>query len=208
MTVDRFLVTGIGGQGVILLTKILARIGFEDGVNLNTLETLGGMMRGGPVYVQATIGPPEHGAAVSYGSADVVVALEGYEGLRVASKFLKPGGLVFQNAKLVRVAGHYRTKRKPVSIERLPELYAELEARLLMVPATELAASAGNARLENLAMLGVLVQSGLFGLQADTSREVIGRSVPAGTEAGNLAAFEAGLAWAAAQTLPAELAPA
>lgn len=192
----RLVLTGIGGQGVILMSKIMAYAAFEDGLILNTLETLGGMQRGGPVYVQVRVGPPEEGAAVPYGTADAVIALEGYEGLRVASKFLRPDGIVYQNARLVQVAGHFRTKRKPLGLARLPEIYAQMNARLVMVPAAELATKAGNARLENLALFGAVVGADLLGIKAETARSVIARSVPRGTEEKNLEAFEAGYAWA------------
>lgn len=200
MNCDKLLVTGIGGQGVILLTKIMARTAFDDGVTMSTLETLGGMQRGGPVYVQVRVGPVEFGASVAYGTADAVISLEGYEGLRVASRFLKPGGLVVQNDKLVQVAGHFRTKRKPITTAQLPELFDRIDARLVLVPASELAASVGNTRLENLALFGAVVQMGLLGFRPETARKVIARSVPTGTEEQNLSAFEAGYRWVPAQT--------
>lgn len=199
MNIENFLVTGIGGQGVILMTKIMARAAFAEGITLNTLETLGALQRGGPVWVQARIGSVEYGASVAYGSADAVIALEGYEGLRVASKFLKPGGLVIQNERLVQVAGHFRTKRKPITLEQLPELFHQIGASLMLVPAHLLAEGVGNPQLENLVMFGVLVQMRLFGLKVQTAREVIAQSVPAGTDQTNLAAFEAGMKWAACQ---------
>lgn len=195
MNVESFVITGIGGQGVILLSKIVARAAFEDGLALNTLETLGAMQRGGPVYVQLRVGPSEYGAAVAYGTADAVVSLEGYEGLRIASKFLGPGGVVVQNERLVQVAGHFRTKRKPVTVEGLPELYRRIDAVPIMVPAADLAAKVGNSRLENLAMLGAVIRLGLLQVKPETACTVIERSVPRGTEQMNLAAFHAGYEW-------------
>jgi indolepyruvate ferredoxin oxidoreductase beta subunit len=195
MKVESFLITGIGGQGVILTSKIVARAAFEDGHTLNTLETLGAMQRGGPVYVQLRVGPSEYGAAIAYGAADAVIALEGYEGLRIASKYLKPGGVVAQNARLVQVPGHFRTKRKPVTVEALPELYRRIDAVPIMVPAAELATRVGNSRLENMAMLGAVVRLGLLQVKPETARAVIERSVPRGTEEMNLAAFQAGYEW-------------
>lgn len=195
MRAENLVITGIGGQGVILMSKIVARSAFESGLTLNTLETLGAMQRGGPVYVQLRFGEPEYGAAVAFGTADAVISLEGYEGLRIASKFLRPKGTVIQNAKLVQVAGHFRTKRKPVTVETLPELFARVDAVPVIVPAAEIAQRVGNSRLENLAMLGAVVRLGFLPFRPETVVNVIERSVPRGTEAINVEAFRAGHAW-------------
>lgn len=195
MKAESLVITGIGGQGVILMSKIVARAAFESGLTLNTLETLGAMQRGGPVYVQLRFGEIEYGAAVAFGTADAVISLEGYEGLRIASKFLRPGGAVIQNARLVQVAGHFRTKRKPVTVEGLPELFSSIDAVPVMVPAAEIAHRVGNARLENLTMLGAAVGLGLLPFPPETVVNVIERSVPRGTEAINVEAFLAGHAW-------------
>lgn len=195
MKAESLVITGIGGQGVILMSKIVARAAFECGLTLNTLETLGAMQRGGPVYVQLRFGETEYGAAVAFGTADAVISLEGYEGLRIASKFLRPGGAVIQNTKLVQVAGHFRTKRKPVTVEGLPELFSSIDAVPVMVPAAEIAHRVGNSRLENLTMLGAVVGLGLLPFRPETVVNVIERSVPRGTEAINVEAFRAGHAW-------------
>jgi len=197
MKAETLVITGIGGQGVILMSKIVARSAFESGLTLNTLETLGAMQRGGPVYVQLRFGETEYGAAVAFGTADAVISLEGYEGLRIASKFLRPGGTVIQNAKLLQVAGHFRTKRKPVTVEALPELFQRIDAAPVIVPAAEIAQRVGNSRLENLAMLGAVVRLGYLPFDPETVVNVIERSVPLGTEAINVEAFRAGYAWPA-----------
>jgi indolepyruvate ferredoxin oxidoreductase beta subunit len=197
MKAETLVITGIGGQGVILMSKIVARSAFECGLTLNTLETLGAMQRGGPVYVQLRFGETEYGAAVAFGTADAVISLEGYEGLRIASKFLRPGGTVIQNAKLLQVAGHFRTKRKPVTVEALAELFQRIDATPVIVPAAEIAQQVGNSRLENLAMLGAVVRLGYLPFDSEAVVNVIERSVPVGTEAINVEAFRAGYAWSA-----------
>lgn len=157
----KLVLTGIGGQGTILWTKLMCNALHLEGVTSNSMETLGGMQRGGPVYVQLQFGDGVVGGAVPYAAADLVFAQEVYEGMRMAAKFLKTGGTLLQNEKIVPVVGHFRTRRGFIKAGEYEELMPAHVGKLYSINAHTIAEEAGNARAENAALWGVAVGLGL-----------------------------------------------
>ena len=99
------IVAGVGGQGSILASHILAEAAIlaESGnpgggqVKVRVGETFGAAMRGGAVASHVRIGPEVYGPLVSRGQADMVIALEPLEGLRIGVDYVREGGIVVLN---------------------------------------------------------------------------------------------------------------
>ena len=90
--------TGVGGQGIGLISEILLRSADHAGFKVKAVDTHGLAQRGGIVVSQLRIGPNVHSPLIREGKADLVIALERHEALRAAQAFLKPGGtLVYYN---------------------------------------------------------------------------------------------------------------
>lgn len=174
----KLVLTGIGGQGTILWTKLLCNALHLEGVPSNSMETLGGMQRGGPVYVQVQFGEGVVGGAVPYAAADMVFAQEIYEGMRMAAKFLSDGGTLLQNEKIVPVVGHFRTRRGFVGPGEYKDLMPKHVGTLHSVNATAIASAAGNPRSENVALWGVAVGLGLLPHAVDSAHEMIDKFLP------------------------------
>lgn len=171
----KLVLTGIGGQGTILLTKLICNALHEEGVPSNSLETLGGMQRGGPVNVQMQIGEDLVGGAVAFATADLVIAQEVYEGMRMCAKYLKDGGLLLQNEKIVPVVGQFRTKRGFIKMEEYEDLMPSSIGTLYSVNASGLAEEAGNPRSENCSLWGVAVGLDLLPHSTDVAHVMIDR---------------------------------
>jgi indolepyruvate ferredoxin oxidoreductase beta subunit len=85
--------TGVGGQGIGLLSEILLRAADHAGFPVKGVDTHGLAQRGGIVVSQIRIGSDVHSPLIRQGKADLVVALERHEALRGITDFLKDGGV-------------------------------------------------------------------------------------------------------------------
>lgn len=91
-------ITGVGGQGIGLLSEVLLRAADHAGLQVKGVDTHGLAQRGGIVVSHLRIGDQVHSPLIREGQADLVVALERHEALRALNTFLKDGGvLIYSN---------------------------------------------------------------------------------------------------------------
>lgn len=147
------LVCGIGGQGVMTATEILAEAAIEIGHDVKKTEVAGMAQRGGVVTSHLRFGPRVLSPQIAPGDADLLVGFEAAEALRWASH-LKRGGLALVNtARLVPPvvnSGLFDYPEDPVGQMRASGL--EVHAFDAMAIALEL----GDMRLGNTVMLGAM----------------------------------------------------
>ena len=163
---EQLIVSGIGGQGVLFLTRVIAQAAVDRGLPVLTAETHGMAQRGGTVLSTIKVGD-FHSPLVRAGQGDVALLL--WEAnLPVHRGLLKPTGALFVNA-------------------------AETgEGRRL--DATALARELGNPVLSNLILLGLALRDGaLFCGVADCEAAIRALAPPKFVEQ-NLAALRVGLA--------------
>jgi len=90
--------TGVGGQGIGLISEILLRAADYAGFNVKSVDTHGLAQRGGIVVSQIRMGRNIYTPLIPAGESDLVVALERHEALRGMSNALKDGGvLIYYN---------------------------------------------------------------------------------------------------------------
>lgn len=152
MPVTNVLIAGVGGQGAILASELLALAAKEAGHDVKQGEFHGVAQRGGAVFSHVRFGDRVHSPLAPRGRVDVLVALEKLEALRHAH-YLKPGGTVIVNdheIEPIRVGDE-----RPYPHDAM----AFLEAKgfeVWTVPATEMALDLGNHRAANVVLLGAL----------------------------------------------------
>lgn len=149
--VTNILVVGIGGQGVMTATEILAEAAISLGHDVKKTEVAGMSQRGGVVTSHLRFGKKVLSPQIAPGEADLIVGFEAAEALRW-SHYLRPGGLVLMNtarlAPPVVSCGLYPYPADPVT---------EIRARGIQVHAFDAMAIAnelGDIRLGNSVMLG------------------------------------------------------
>ena len=192
------LIVGVGGQGVIMVSKILARLSQMQGMQVKQSEVHGMAKRGGSVFSHIRFGREVWSPTIPLGEADVVLGLEWAEGLRWL-RYLKPrtGTFISDTKRIVppfacrdrrHDAPHgYANHTLAEIIERVPRAFAP--------DATGMATKLGNDRVANTILLGVLSTVMDFPL-ADWLK-VLEEFVPPKTLETNLKAFEAGREWTA-----------
>ena len=151
--VTNILVVGIGGQGVMTATEILAEAAIALGHDAKKTEVAGMAQRGGVVSSHLRFGPKVLSPQIMAGTADLLVGFEAAEAMRWCH-YLKPGGLVLMNtARLVPPVvdiGLYEYPIDPI---------AEIKSRGYQVHAFDAMAIAmelGDVRLGNTVMLGAM----------------------------------------------------
>ena len=168
MTITNIAVCGIGGQGVMTATEILAEAALSLGFDVKKTEVAGMSQRGGVVTSHLRFGPEVLSPQIMPGDADLLVGFEAAEALRWAH-MLKPGGVALVNqgrfVPPVVTIGLYDYPDDPI---------AEMRALGLSVfdfDASVIAQQLGNIRLGNTVMLGAMSERLPF--PADVLREAV-----------------------------------
>ena len=183
------LICGVGGQGTVLASKIIAAAAMEAGDPVHSAETIGMAQRGGPVTSHVRIGEEAYSPLIPFGSADMILAFEPAEAVRNL-RYLKPDGIVIVNSVPV----------KPVTESLMPtgydgtEMIAYLKKKCscIVIDGEELCRPFGSSRYFNIAILGVAAGAGRLGIDKDTILSEIVRRVPERYLETNKAAFLAG----------------
>jgi indolepyruvate ferredoxin oxidoreductase beta subunit len=150
-----FLLVGVGGQGTLLASDVLARVGVRAGFDVKKAEVHGMAQRGGSVSSEIRWGERICSPLIAKGEVDYLVALEKLEALRYVG-MLRPGGAV--------LVGEMRIP--PLSVSSGDDVYPSGDEvqRIIgaatddvhLVPSLSLAKEAGNVRAHNIVVLGAL----------------------------------------------------
>jgi len=187
MGITNVLFSGVGGQGIILASKILTECAFVSGYMVKESELHGMAQRGGSVTSHVRFGEEVYSPLIHKGRADFMVALEELEGLRYAY-YLKPAGKVILNQKRI-----VPSSINPAVAPYPEDVKSQLESmgfHVDSVNALEIATTLGNPKVENIIVMGVLSRYMPFPLAIWET--VIKESVPPKTIEINLTAFNKG----------------
>lgn len=184
------LLAGVGGQGTILMSKILSEGLLEAGFDVKMCEIHGMAQRGGSVTTQIKFGDKVYSTAIGTAEADVLVAFEKAEALRWLSA-LKPDGAAIVN--------DYEIYSLPVltgaaSYPQGADAYLKEHVKhLFLLNANKTAADLGNSKAQNMVLLGVCVRA--LGLEDIDWKSLMCRFIPEKLQALNLQAFDAGFSF-------------
>ena len=181
------LFAGVGGQGIVLASSLLANICLEAGYDVKQSEVHGMAQRGGSVTSHVRFGARVHSPTIAAGEADYLLAFEILEGVRACDE-LAAGGVALVNTQRI----------DPITVssgamEYPDDLAGVLRSRcgnLALVDAFDIAARAGSARATNMVLLGSL--SARLDFEIEIWRKAIAERVPPKTLETNWKAFEEG----------------
>jgi indolepyruvate ferredoxin oxidoreductase beta subunit len=178
---------GVGGQGTILASKVLAGAALKAGYDLKMSEIHGMAQRGGSVITQVRIGEKVHSPLIPLGGADILLAFEKLEALRLLP-YLKQGGTVIINNQAIPPV--------PVLVgaaeypESAVEYIRSVAPDTLLVEALALAIQCGNPKAANVVLLGAMARR--LPIDRETWLTALEESVPPKFVEVNRAAFLAG----------------
>jgi indolepyruvate ferredoxin oxidoreductase beta subunit len=188
-------IVGVGGQGILLASEVVARAAMAAGYQVKTNEVHGMAQRGGSVMAQVRFGTTVHSPLVAEGTARFLLAFEKVEALRAAHFLATGGSAIVSNQEIVPVTVTSGSAHYPAdAAERL----ARACPRLLLLDAVAMAEALGSARASNMVMVGAL--SAHADLPAEAWEQAIAGSVKPAHLDLNRRAFEAGRDYAAKHT--------
>jgi indolepyruvate ferredoxin oxidoreductase beta subunit len=187
------IIAGVGGQGNILASQVVAQAALIENLHATIGETYGVSQRGGSVmsHIRVTAGAPV-GPLIPQGEGDLLVGFEPIETLQVAMEFGNPQTRVILNPRPVYPIGVLAGDLTYPPIERILELLEHHVADLKTLSATDIAREAGEIRAMNLVMVGALAATGLLPMKKESYLRAMEDQFQGQTLEINQRAFERG----------------
>ena len=185
----KFLIAGVGGQGTVLASDILAEVGIRLGYDTKKSDILGLAVRGGSVVSHIQWAPKVHSPVLDEYDVDYLIGFEWLETLRRLS-YIKPDGFILANDcridPMTVTSGEATYPEK----ERMMADFKKAAQEVQTIAGTQTALDLGNVLCFNIVVLGGL--SKILGNEPDIWRAVIKERVPAKVADLNLTAYEKG----------------
>ena len=186
------LLCGVGGQGTVLASRILAQAAMDQGLFARTAETIGMAQRGGCVVSHVRFGEKEQVASplIPFGKADVIIGFEPGEAVR-SLPYLKKNGVVIVCKKAVQpvtasLSGiHYNA-------ETMLDYLQSKVKKCIIVDGEAICRKCGSDKVLNVALVGAVIKSGVLDLRLEPIEKIIEERVKARFIEMNKKALKAG----------------
>jgi len=183
------LITGVGGQGVILASDTISETALAAGYDVKKTDSLGMSQRGGSVLSHVRLGDEVYSPLIKEACADILLSFEKLEAARWG-QYLRPGAVVIIN----------NYARPPLSVnlgydsypsdDEITGILRQRSDRIHFVEGTSRAIALGNPKTLNMFMLGCA--SHFLPVKVSTWQDIIERHAPPSARKLNIAAFSQG----------------
>ncbi|WP_459201863.1 indolepyruvate oxidoreductase subunit beta [Methanococcus sp. CF] len=169
------IICGVGGQGVVLASRLLAITAMNSGFHVNTAETLGMSQREGSVVSHLQFGENIQSSLIPEGSADLIIGLEVSEVARNLH-FLKKNGKIITNSKMILPSA--RSSNEKYNSEKIINFIKEKVKSTVCIDFSKIAKTAGNPKSMNVSVLGAAFYTGFLPLKYDDFLKTIESEIP------------------------------
>jgi indolepyruvate ferredoxin oxidoreductase, beta subunit len=183
------LVTGVGGQGVVLASDIIGETAINAGYDVKKTDTLGMAQRGGSVVSHVRLAEKVASPLIKEGEADLLLAFEKLEAARW-SHYIRKGAIAIINSYEQPPLSVSLGQEKYPTDDEIKEALKRRTDQIYFIDANRIAKELGNVRTLNILMLGCF--SVFAPLDVEVWRDSITRRMPAKLVDINLKAFEQG----------------
>ena len=183
-------IVGVGGQGILTASKIIANAALADGLNVIMSEVHGMAQRGGVVESSIRIGDV-HSPIIGNGMADVILSFEPMEAYRALDKANPDTKIVTNIEPMVPFTVTIGQGQYP-PVAMLLEKMKKVTPHVYSFDAFALAREAGTEKAANVVMLGALSALGILPISPEKMKEMVGFTVPAKFREVNMKAFDMG----------------
>jgi indolepyruvate ferredoxin oxidoreductase beta subunit len=165
------IITGVGGQGNVLASQIVASAGINEGLYVTVGETYGASQRGGAVMSHVRFSSQAQcSPLISEGQADLVVGLEPVEALRVMVEFGNPGTRVIVSPRPIYPIWVLAGQAKYPSVEEIVDKLEELADKVNVI---SISGDGETPVAVNVLMIGALAASGLLPIPVEAYEEAM-----------------------------------
>ena len=183
------LITGVGGQGVILASDIIGEAALAAGYDVKKTDTLGMAQRGGSVVSHVRIGHRVWSPLIKEGEVDILIAFEKLEAARWGHHLRSGAIAIVNNHALPPLSVNLGNERYP-SDEEITNILRQRSDRIYFVNGTSLTRELGNIRTLNMFMLGCA--SLFLPLKVHVWKDSISQRVSSSMRQINITAFDLG----------------
>lgn len=184
------LIAGVGGQGTVLASRLLAAAAIEAGFFARTSETIGMSQRGGTVVSHVRIDSKDASPLIPLGHADLLISFELAEAARNLSR-LSPNGKCIVNTQVIKPV----TASLGTAAYNVEEITNHIKIKVpetLFVDGYNLAAAAGSVKAVNVVLLGAAASTGVLPFSSDLIKNIIENNVPKKFIELNIKAYDLG----------------
>ncbi len=185
------IVAGVGGQGVITITLILANAAMKENLKVIVSEIHGMAQRGGSVISHVRIGSEIYSPTVANGTANMILGLEPSEVLRTLRYINKYTRIVMNIKPVIPPSVSIGLSNYP-SLEAIVRECRRFTPFLTEIDALKLATESGSPLAQNMVMIGAAAASETLPLKIEKIKQCISEFTPKKYRKTNLKAFEAG----------------
>ncbi len=184
-----FILAGVGGQGIVLMSDLLAETAMSVGFDVKKSDVFGMAQRGGSVVSYVRIGADVRSPLPKPGELEFLIALEKLEGARWAGQLRRGGTAVVNDYSLYPLSVSSGADRYPTNDE-VVRSFESRGNRICLVDGTGLSARLGNPKVLNVLILGYVAS--LLAIPWEAWVATIERRVPPKYRELNVRALEAG----------------
>lgn len=185
------ILAGVGGQGIVLASKLIAAAAMERGLFVRTAETIGMSQRGGSVVSHVRTGEAVYSPQIPKGTADVLIGFEPGEAVRCLP-YLKSGGITVVADKAV-IPVTISLGNTSYEAKDMLDFLREAGIRLTVVNTEAVYRMSGSRRPLNVALLGAAAALGALDCSPQELEAVIKKQLPDKFLATNQKALRAGV---------------
>jgi indolepyruvate ferredoxin oxidoreductase beta subunit len=187
------IITGVGGQGNVMASRVVGRIMSRRGFRVTIGETFGASQRGGSVMSHLRIsGQSSWSPQIPKGKCHLVLSLEPTEALRVLMNYGNPDVAVICNTRPIHAIGVISGDQQYPEMDAVKSWVAELSAACWFLDATAKAMELGNPILGNIIMIGAAAGIGALPIGREDFAAAISATLSADKLEVNLKAYDLG----------------
>lgn len=167
---------GVGGQGTVLASKLIAAAAMKKGISVMSAETIGMAQRGGSVFSHIRLGEHLHSPMIAKGTADIIIGFEPAEAVRMLP-YLKGNGQVIVSSHAIMPVtstlsgADYDGKEIILYLKKVVN-------NLLVVDSEKACHELGSSKVLNILLLGAAISSGALGLTEEEIQDAIKERLP------------------------------
>lgn len=169
------LLCGVGGQGTVLASKLMAAAAMNKGIHVLTAETIGMAQRGGSVTSHLHMGDNMYSPLIGKGQADIILGFEPGEVVRMLP-YLKKDGVVIVSTRPIRPVTGTLSGSTYTGTEMITYLQSKVD-RVITIDSDKAVEDLGSSKVLNMVLLGAAIESGELGITKEDIKTVITQKV-------------------------------
>ncbi|MHA2060399.1 MAG: indolepyruvate oxidoreductase subunit beta [Candidatus Ranarchaeia archaeon] len=185
-------IAGVGGQGNILFSELLAKAAIESGFRVSVSETYGAAQRGGAINSHIRITTHAVSPVIPEGQCDILIAFEPMEAVRAGAKYLSKRSLIVLNSHPLLPTNVLAGEVEYPDLKEIQEILKGITPHIRTLDATNIAIDLKEIIVMNTVMLGALFGTQTLPISVDVILQVLKERLPQKVFDLNRRAFQLG----------------